>query len=35
VVISAANYRRIPEKNKHLFMLAPAARRSLWSPLKK
>jgi ectoine hydroxylase-related dioxygenase (phytanoyl-CoA dioxygenase family) len=30
VIITKRNLRRIPDRHKHLFMLAPAARRPLW-----
>jgi len=34
VVITRRNLARVPERSRHLFMLAPAARRSLWENKK-
>jgi ectoine hydroxylase-related dioxygenase (phytanoyl-CoA dioxygenase family) len=31
VVITKRNFKRIPDRHRRMFMLAPAARRSLWS----
>ncbi len=35
VIVTKRNLKRIPDRHKYLFMLAPAARRSLWENKKK
>ncbi|MEK7383264.1 MAG: hypothetical protein AAB262_08250, partial [Elusimicrobiota bacterium] len=35
VVITKRNLKRVPDRYRHLFMLAPAARRALWENNKK